>query len=88
MMSLQASEYSLNFSSYVSSLDSQEDVIFNMTAIIMFHWIVWGILSQLVVVFGISSNIINVVCFVKQGFKESINVSLTGVYCGYVTCNY
>lgn len=66
---------------YVEATDSNDNIIFNMTAVIIFHWIVWAVLAQIVVVFGVISNIINVVCFVKQGFKDSINVSLTGVYC-------
>lgn len=56
-----------------------DKVIISLAAKVILHWIVWAILSQAVVVFGIFSNIINIVCFVKQGFKDSINVSLTGL---------
>lgn len=35
-------------------------------------------LCQSIVVFGIVTNIINIICFVKQGFKDQINISLSG----------
>lgn len=46
----------------------------------IFNWIVFANLVQVFVVFGVISNIINIICFVKQGFKDPINISLTGVY--------
>jgi hypothetical protein len=33
---------------------------------------------QTINLFGIITNILNMICFVKQGFKDSINVSLLG----------
>lgn len=45
---------------------------------LVFAWVNYAVVCQAIVVFGVVSNIINVVCFVKQGFKEPINISLTG----------
>ncbi|CAG5120767.1 unnamed protein product, partial [Candidula unifasciata] len=41
-----------------------------------FDWIGFSLLCQLVDVFGTVTNIINIVCFIKMGFKDSVNVSL------------
>lgn len=54
------------------------DSLVSRYGVTIFNWIVWAAIAQVVVVFGITSNIINMVCFVNQGFKDSINVSLTG----------
>ncbi|CAG5117003.1 unnamed protein product, partial [Candidula unifasciata] len=40
------------------------------------QWIVYCVIGQSIVVFGIAANIVNIVCFVRQGFREPINVSL------------
>lgn len=42
-------------------------------------WVLYNIVCQIINIFGIVTNIINIVCFVKQGFKDSINVSLLGM---------
>lgn len=47
-------------------------------ATVIFKWIIIAGAGQLLDVCGIVSNIINIICFVKQGFKEPINISLFG----------
>lgn len=42
------------------------------------QWIMDTVICQLIDVFGIGTNIINMMCFIKQGFKDSVNVSLFG----------
>lgn len=44
----------------------------------IFSWVMFAVVCQAVDAFGVVTNIINIVCFVKQGFKEPINVSLLG----------
>lgn len=45
---------------------------------IILKWIIYSILCQLMNVFGIVTNIINMICFIKQGFKDTINICLLG----------
>ncbi|GFR88276.1 chemosensory receptor A [Elysia marginata] len=48
-----------------------------------------AILSQVISVFGVIANIINIVVFIKQGFGEAMTVTLTGLAVadlGTVTC--
>lgn len=44
----------------------------------LFTWIVFTWVCQVIDIFGIITNIINIVCFVKQGFKESVNIGFLG----------
>ncbi|CAG5124062.1 unnamed protein product, partial [Candidula unifasciata] len=44
------------------------------------HWLLYGILCQAIVIFGVVSNAINMICFFKQGFRDPVNVSLFGMY--------
>ncbi|XP_059170413.1 uncharacterized protein LOC131951960 [Physella acuta] len=39
----------------------------------------YGVLCEAICVFGIFFNIINIIVFVKQGFEESVNISLLGL---------
>lgn len=54
-----------------------DDVTSDSTRVIL-QWIFYAILCQLVDVFGTVSNIINIICFIKQGFSDPINISLLG----------
>lgn len=45
---------------------------------IYFQWIGYSIVCELIDVFGTASNIINIVCFLKMGFKDPVNISLLG----------
>ncbi|CAG5130212.1 unnamed protein product, partial [Candidula unifasciata] len=42
------------------------------------QWIIYTVVCQFIDVFGIATNIINIICFIKQGFKDSVNISLLG----------
>lgn len=46
----------------------------------IFTFIVYCSVCLAIDIFGMAANIINILCFVKQGFKESVNVSLLGMY--------
>lgn len=46
----------------------------------VFNWVVFSVVCQMINIFGIATNVINIVCFVRQGFKDSVNVSLLGLY--------
>lgn len=46
--------------------------------ILIFQWVVYTAVWQAVIVFGIGTNIINIICFMKQGFKDPVNISLFG----------
>lgn len=48
------------------------------TARLIFQWICYSVLGEVIAVFGITTNVINVICFVKQGFKDTVNISLLG----------
>lgn len=45
---------------------------------LIYTWVVFTVTCQMINVFGIVSNIINITCFVNHGFQESINISLLG----------
>lgn len=49
----------------------------NETTLIL-QWIIYNIVCQAIDLLGIVTNIINIICFVKQGFKETTNISLLG----------
>lgn len=46
---------------------------------IIFQWVIFTVLCQTTDVFGVVANIVNVICFVKLGFKDPVNVSLVGM---------
>lgn len=46
---------------------------------LIFQWIIYAVVCQTIDVLGTAGNIINIVCFVKQGFKDSVNISLLGI---------
>lgn len=37
-------------------------------------------ICQLIDVVGTGANVVNIICFVKQGFRETVNISLFGKY--------
>lgn len=41
-------------------------------------YLLYCFISQTIAVFGVFTNIINIMCFMKQGFSETINISLLG----------
>lgn len=53
------------------------DALVSDESLMIFLWNA-ALLCQLICVFGIATNIINIVCFIKQGFNDPVNVSLLG----------
>lgn len=45
---------------------------------LIFQWIFYCCISEITNVFGTVANIINIVCFIKQGLHDSVNISLLG----------
>lgn len=62
----------------LTSTAKRQGGIFSDSDTILFLWVAIAVLCQIVIFFGMTSNIINIICFVKQGFKDSVNVSLLG----------
>lgn len=54
------------------------DIQLNDKVLIVFQWIVLSVVCQVIAAFGIGSNIVNVICFSKQGFGDPVNISLLG----------
>lgn len=46
----------------------------------IFSWVLFGAVCLAIDAFGIITNTINIICFVKQSFHDSINISLFGMY--------
>lgn len=46
--------------------------------LVIYQWVIFTFLCQSIVLFGIVTNIINIICFVKQGFTDPVNISLMG----------
>lgn len=44
----------------------------------IYIWVLCTVACQVVNVFGVVTNIINIMCFIKQGFKDAVNISLLG----------
>lgn len=42
------------------------------------QWIFYSVISELICVFGTVTNLVSIVCFVKMGFRDSVNISLLG----------
>lgn len=47
-------------------------------AALIAQWIIYTVACNAIDIFGISTNIINIICFVKQGFNDPVNISLLG----------
>lgn len=62
--------------SYPTS-DTVDDILAHIALVCT--WVLYSVVCQIINIFGIVTNIINILCFVKQGFKDSINVSLLGM---------
>lgn len=55
----------------------QSGLISSQAALIA-QWIIYTVACNAIDIFGISTNIINIICFVKQGFNDPVNISLLG----------
>ncbi|CAG5120669.1 unnamed protein product, partial [Candidula unifasciata] len=64
-----------------SNPDPVSNEVQEMFKIVLFVAIC-GILS----LFGIGANVTNIIVFIKQGFKDSINISLLGLAVGDLGC--
>lgn len=66
--------------SNLSHLEASSQVLPSISAdfMLVFTLVVYSVVCQAIAIFGIVTNIINIICFIKQGFKESVNVSLFG----------
>lgn len=62
----------------LTSAAKRQGGVFSDSDTILFLWVAIAVFCQIVIFFGMASNIINIICFVKQGFKDSVNVSLLG----------
>lgn len=58
--------------------DLTANFVIDATVICIYTYVTIAGLCQLLNIFGIVTNIINIVCFVKQGFKDTVNISLLG----------
>lgn len=61
-----------------SSSHVKGDVLFSDSDILVYQWIVLAVVCQMIDIFGISANVINIICFMRQGFHDPVNVSLLG----------
>lgn len=71
-----------------ANISSTEQSIYDLSGIsnetfLIISLIVYGVLCTTIDLCGMITNIINIICFVKQGFRDSVNVSLLGMmgYC-------
>lgn len=48
--------------------------------VLLFSWIVYSVVCQAIDIFGIATNIVNIIVFVKQGFNDYVNISLLSKY--------
>lgn len=46
---------------------------------LLFQWICNGVICQIIDIFGTVTNIINMICFIKQGFTDPVNITLFGM---------
>lgn len=63
---------------HVYSLERPGGGIVSSEITVILQWIIWSTIPQIVIVCGIVGNVINIVCFVRQGFKDSVNVTFVG----------
>ncbi|CAG5117002.1 unnamed protein product, partial [Candidula unifasciata] len=56
----------------------------SLTAVLCY--VTYCVLSQLICLFGVVSNIISIVCFIKQGFKDPANASFFGLAVADLGC--
>lgn len=57
---------------------NHSDLHISDEAALTFTWSVYGVLCPIIGIFGTVTNIINIICFVKQDFEDTVNVSLLG----------
>lgn len=71
-----------------SIVDVHTDIlIISDYAMLIYTWVVYAVFCQIINIFGIITNIINIVCFAKQGFKDSVNISFVGMNHKFLQAN-
>lgn len=73
--------FNTNMENHVSnntSVMGNSGKLLNEQLVIIYNRVVFGVLCQSLAIFGIGTNLINIICFAQQGFKDQINISLTG----------
>lgn len=58
--------------------DLTANFVIDATVLRIYTYVTIVALCQILNIFGIVTNVINIVCFVKQGFKDTVNISLLG----------
>lgn len=59
-------------------MPSSSDVIVSDEVLYIFQWLFFSVLTLGIDIFGTIANIINIVCLLKQGFKDMVNISFFG----------
>lgn len=54
----------------------------------IFQWVCCAVLGQILALLGIVTNVMNICCFVKQGFRDTVNISLLGDLNVVIICVY
>lgn len=62
----------------VVNTEIEFDALLSDYVVEIFQWVAFTVICQVIDIFGIGANSINIICFVQQGFKDSFNVSLLG----------
>ncbi|CAG5126558.1 unnamed protein product, partial [Candidula unifasciata] len=73
------SSYSTRLIVYFPEDEEESKFLLSYHVLTICYWVIYTGLCQTISIFGVLTNIINIICFVKQGFKESVNVSLLGM---------
>lgn len=58
--------------------ENESEVLLSDYVAEIFQWVAFTAICQVLDIFGIGANSINIICFVRQGFRDSFNVSLLG----------
>ncbi|KAH9502258.1 hypothetical protein Btru_070550 [Bulinus truncatus] len=69
----------MNFTNLTESISSESNSIFDSKVYILFVTLNYIVVSPVIGVFGIVTNIINIVNFRRQGYQDGINVTLTAL---------
>lgn len=64
--------------SYNKDIKVQELPDLSLRVTLICKWIIYAVLCQAINIFGTVTNILNIICFIKQGFKDPVNISLLG----------
>lgn len=54
------------------------DKVISDQGLLISQWVLFALICQAMDIFGTVTNVINIICFIKQGFKDPVNVSFFG----------